>query len=98
MNNRPPPWSAQEDDLIVTDYLTLLRDHTAGVKINKAKTRRALLPLLNQRSETSVEFKRMNISAVLESLGRPWLPGYRPAKNYQRSLAAAVTRNPLFKV
>ena len=85
------PWTETEDRLVVTDYLLLLREHREGKKVNKAASRRALLANLNSRSEASVEFKRCNISAVLEKLGIAWLPGYRPAKNFQRSLEKTVT-------
>ena len=53
---------------------------------------RALLPLLNDRSEGSVEFKHQNISAVLKGLGEDWIPGYKPAFNFQMTLVDAVAR------
>lgn len=92
MKPRPAPWSPEEDRLVVADYLAMLAAVARGEKVNKTATRRALLPQLNGRSDGSVEMKRMNISAVLESLGRPWLKGYQPAKNFQRSLVEAVKR------
>ncbi|MFN4156452.1 MAG: DUF3883 domain-containing protein [Paracoccaceae bacterium] len=58
----------------------------------KAEHRRALLSLLNDRSEGSVEFKHQNISAVLKGLGEDWIPGYKPAFNFQMSLVDAVAR------
>lgn len=88
--NRPVPWSAEEDRLIVRDYLDMMAALGRAEKINKAATRRALMPKLNNRSEGSVEFKRCNISAVLVLLERAWLPGYRPADNYQRGLIDVV--------
>lgn len=87
---KPAPWSAEEDRAIVRDYLDMMAAHGRGEKVNKTATRRALLPRLNGRSESSVEFKRCNVSAVLADMGRAWLPGYRPAANYQKSLADAV--------
>ncbi|MFW8634485.1 DUF3883 domain-containing protein [Cribrihabitans pelagius] len=44
------------------------------------------------RSGGSVEFKHQNISAVLKALGEDWIPGYKPAFNFQMSLADAVAR------
>ncbi len=44
------------------------------------------------RSHRSVEFKHQNISAVLDELGLPWIPGYRPKNNYQRSIFPAIDR------
>ncbi|MEN6543296.1 hypothetical protein [Parvibaculum sp.] len=52
----------------------------------------ALLPLLNDRSEGAVEFKHQNISAVLKGLGEDWIPGYKPAFNFQMTLVDAVAR------
>ena len=89
---RPAPWSHDEDNLIVDDYLAMLAAHQRGEKVNKAATRRALLAKLNNRSEGSVELKRMNVSAVLESFGKPYLPGYKPAYNYQQQLEMVVAQ------
>ncbi|MET4101226.1 hypothetical protein ABIE58_000643 [Roseovarius sp. MBR-78] len=72
------PWTDEENDLIVADYFAMLADDIAGRPYNKAEHRRALLPVLNGRSEGSVEFKHQNISAVLKGLGevnRPALSG-----------------------
>lgn len=89
-SKRPAPWSETEDRIIVADYLDMLGKELVGIKINKAATRRALIPRLNNRSEGSIEMKRMNISGVLRDLGKPHIAGYKPASNYQRSLVVAV--------
>ncbi|MFN3644422.1 MAG: DUF3883 domain-containing protein [Gemmobacter sp.] len=86
------PWTDEENDLIVADYFAMLLDDLAGRPYNKAEHRRALLPLLNDRSEGSVEFKHQNISAVLKGLGEAWIPGYKPAFNFQMTLVDAVAR------
>ena len=86
------PWTNEENDLIVADYFAMLADDIAGQPYNKAGHRRALLPLLNDRSEGSVEFKHQNISAVLKGLGEDWIPGYKPAFNFQIALVDAVAR------
>lgn len=86
------PWTDQENDLIVADYFAMLADDIAGQPYNKAEHRRALLPLLGDRSEGSVEFKHQNISAVLKGLGEDWIPGYKPAFNFQMTLVDAVAR------
>jgi hypothetical protein len=85
-------WTDEENDLIVADYFAMLADDIAGLPYNKAEHRRALLPLLNDRSEGSVEFKHQNISAVLKGLGVDWIRGYKPAFNFQMTLADAVAR------
>ncbi len=86
------PWTDEENDLIVADYFAMLADDIAGRPYNKAAHRRALLPRLNDRPEGSVEFKHRNISAVLKGLGEDWIPGYKPAFNFQMSLVDAVAR------
>ncbi|WP_068110696.1 DUF3883 domain-containing protein [Tropicimonas marinistellae] len=86
------PWTDKENDLIVTDYFAMLVDDIAGHRYNKAEHRRALLPLLHDRSEGSVEFKHQNISAVLKGLGENWILGYKPAFNFQMTLVDAVAR------
>lgn len=86
------PWNDDENDLVVADYFAMLKDDTAGRNYNKAQHRRALIPLLNGRSEGSVEFKHQNISAVLKGLGEDWIAGYKPAFNFQMSLVDAVMR------
>ncbi|MCE8472430.1 hypothetical protein LZ189_25910, partial [Rhodovulum sulfidophilum] len=59
------PRTDEENDLIVADYFAMLADDISGRRYSKAKHRRVLLPLLNDRSEGAVEFKHQNISAVL---------------------------------
>lgn len=86
------PWTDKENDLIVADYFAMLADDIAGRPYNKAEHRRALLPMLNGRSEGSVEFKHQNISAVLKGLGEDWIPGYKPAFNFQMILVDAVAQ------
>lgn len=80
------PWSPRELQAVVADYLQMLALGLAGQPYNKAARRRALIPLLNGRSESSVEFKRRNISAVMVELGFPYLRGYLPASNVQALL------------
>ncbi|WP_211241969.1 DUF3883 domain-containing protein [Roseivivax halodurans] len=70
----------------------MLADDVSGRPYKKAEHRRALLPLLNDRSEGFVEFKHQNISAVLKGLGEDWIPGYKPAFNFQMTLVDAVAR------
>ena len=51
-----------------------------------------LLQATTGRPRGSIEFKHRNISAVLKGLGEDWIPGYKPALNFQASLAEAVVR------
>jgi hypothetical protein len=90
-------WSNIEVELIVADYFQMLSFELKGYSYSKAEHRRNLLPLLNERSEGSIEFKHQNISAVLINLGQPYINGYLPRYNYQKILEDKVidylTRN-----
>jgi len=70
----------------------MLADDVSGEIYSKAEHRRQLIPLLDERSEGSVEFKHQNISAVLVAFGETWIPGYKPAFNFQMTLVEAVQR------
>lgn len=83
-SNNERAWSRHENELIVADYLEMLLKELSGQRYNKAERARALIPLLNNRSKGSIEFKRSNISAVLIELGFPSLEGYKPRSNFQR--------------
>ena len=86
------PWSDGENDLIVADYFAMLAADLAGRPYNKTKHRRSLQPKLMSRTESSIEFKHQNNSAALMGLGEDWIKGYKPAINFQMSLAEAVNR------
>lgn len=86
------PWTDEENDMIVADYFAMLSKDISGRAYNKAGHRRRLLPLLTARSEGSIEFKHQNISAVLKGLGEDFIPGYKPAFNFQAALVNAVVR------
>ncbi|MCB9223196.1 MAG: DUF3883 domain-containing protein [Crocinitomicaceae bacterium] len=76
-------WSNIEVELIVADYFDMLSKELSGQSFKKSEHRKKLLPLLNGRSEGSIEFKHQNISAVLINLGQPYIKGYLPRFNYQ---------------
>jgi hypothetical protein len=85
-------WSDAENDLLVADYFAMLCRDLAGEPYVKAHHAEAIRQLLDDRSRKSVEFKYMNLSAVLLAFGQPWIPGFRPAPHYQASLEDAVWR------
>ncbi|MCQ2005266.1 DUF3883 domain-containing protein [Rhizobium sp. NRK18] len=85
------PWTDTENDLIVADYFEMLQLDLAGRTYNKAEHNRRLQQVIG-RSRTSIEFKHQNISAALKGFGEDWIPGYKPAFNYQKSLDGAVAR------
>ena len=93
------PWTDSENDQIVAAYFAMLEDDLAGRPYNKAKHNRELQAQV-RRGKGAIEYKNQNISAVLIGLAQTWIPGYRPAFNFQASLVDAVQRwlyrNPKF--
>ena len=83
-------WSRAEVEAIVADYLSMLASELAGTPYNKTAHRQALKPLLQGRSEASIEFKHANISAALLDAGFPYINGYKPLANYQSLLAEVL--------
>ena len=83
-------WSREEVEATVADYFAMLELDLRGEDYNKSAHRRALLRLLKDRSDTAVERKHMNISAVLRDLDHPWIDGYKPYGNYQSLLFEIV--------
>lgn len=95
-------WSDSEVEAAVADYFRMLHLELTGHKYNKTEHRRALMEQLNRRSDGSVELKHQNISAVLIEMGIPYIDGYKPRFNYQRSLlpeavADFLKNNPQFQ-
>jgi hypothetical protein len=93
-------WTEAEVKLIVEDYFNMLELELRHQPYNKSAHRRALLPLLNNRSEGAIEFKRQNISAALIKMELPFIAGYIPMYNYQKALiekeiADYIIRNKL---
>lgn len=84
-------WAREEVEATVASYVAMLQAELSGIPYNKAEHRRQLLPLLNDRSEQSIEFKHANISAILIELGFPFISGYKPRSNYQELLLEVVS-------
>jgi hypothetical protein len=84
-------WQEDELDAIVADYFAMLEADLAGRPYVKLQHSKALMSRIG-RTHRSVEFKHQNISAVLEELGMPWIPGYKPKRNYQRAIFDAIDR------
>jgi hypothetical protein len=85
------PWKDHELDVIVADYFDMLSDDLAGTPYVKARHNAAVMAQTG-RTHRSVEFKHQNISAVLDELGLPWIPGYIPKQNYQNAIFDAIDR------
>src|SRR5467141_2444276 len=90
-------WQGDELDAIVADYFDMLAADLSGRPYVKSRHSAALMAQIG-RTHRSVEFKHQNISAVLDELGMPWIPGYKPKRNYQNAIFDAIdrylTRNP----
>lgn len=84
-------WTEEQNDAIVADYFAMLADDIAGRPYSKAEHNRLLQAVIG-RPRGSIEYKHQNISAVLKGLGDDWIPGYKPAFNFQASLVDAVVR------
>lgn len=85
------PWRDDELDAIIADYFLMLSADLAGKAYVKSRHSAALMAQIG-RTHRSVEFKHQNISAVLDELGLPWIPGYMPKRNYQNAIFDAIDR------
>jgi hypothetical protein len=83
-------WSDAEVERTVADYFEMLRKELNCETYSKTQHRRSLVPMLDGRSEKSVEYKYANVSGVLVGLGLPYVEGYKPRGNYQQLLADRV--------
>lgn len=70
---------------MILAYLRMLAHETAGEPYVKAHMVREVRDATG-RSRGAVEYKFRNVSAALAALNRPWVPGYKPASNYQHDL------------
>src|ERR1017187_9227458 len=84
-------WQDDELDAIVTDYFAMLAVDLSGQPYVKSRHSAALMAQIG-RTHCSVEFKHQNISAVMDELGMPWIPGYKPKRNYQNAIFDAIDR------
>src|SRR5580700_6213243 len=84
-------WQGEELDAIIADYFAMLEADLSGRPYVKSRHSAALMAQIG-RTHRSVEFKHQNISAVLDELGLPWIPGYMPKRNYQNAIFDAIDR------
>lgn len=85
-------WSPEEVDATVQAYFEMLRLEARQEKYNKSAFNASLRGHLRARTKASVELKHQNISAILQSLELPFIPGYKPRGNSQLLLRKAVQR------
>src|SRR6202521_3368189 len=84
-------WQEDEIDPNVAHYFAMLAADLSRRPYVKSRHSAALMARIG-RTHRSVEFKHQNISAVLEELGMPWIPGYKPKRNYQGAIFDAIDR------
>jgi hypothetical protein len=84
-------WTDQELDLIIADYFSMLDSEIRRSHYDETQHRQALMSLIN-RSNSSIEFKHHNISAVLQQLDLPWINGYKPRAHFQKTIVNAIDR------
>ncbi|MGI8839453.1 MAG: DUF3883 domain-containing protein [Caulobacteraceae bacterium] len=85
-------WGDDELDAIVADYFAMLAAEREGRGFVKSHHSAALMERIG-RTHRSVEFKHMNISAVLEDIGLPGIRGYKPKFNVQNAIYDAIERH-----
>ena len=85
-------WGDDELDAIVADYFAMLAAEREGRGYVKSHHSAALMERIG-RTHRSVEFKHMNISAVLEDIGLPRIRGYKPKFNVQNAIYDAIERH-----
>jgi hypothetical protein len=85
-------WDDGESDAIVSDYFAMLALEQDGRAYVKSRRAEALMAQIG-RTHRSVEFKHMNISAVLSELGLPTIRGYKPKFSFQNAIFDAIERH-----
>ena len=68
-------WSRLEVEAIVADYFAMLGKELQDIPFSKTTHRRAIARMLHGRSDSSIELKHQNISAILIELGYPYIDG-----------------------
>lgn len=84
-------WTDDELAAAIDAYLKMLQQESLGQPYSKADYRSSLRGgPLSTRSDSSIEYRMQNISAVLEGMGYARIAGYMPAKNVGAGVAARV--------
>lgn len=84
-------WSDDELRAAIGAYRQMADEEQAGRPYSKSEIRDQLLSgPLKIRSKGSFEYRMANISAVLDEAGKPWLDGYKPARNVGANVKARM--------
>jgi 5-methylcytosine-specific restriction protein A len=87
-------WSIAELDASVQAYNSMLTNEKASKRYSKKATYKELAAKFG-RTEKAFEYRMQNISHVLNSMGREWISGLKPAKNVGNKIANIVERQIL---
>lgn len=89
----PRSWTAEEVECLVFCYFWMLDEEEAGRSFKKAALFKSLADgvlTVNRRSAKAAERKSMNVSAVLDEVGVPFVKGLLPDRHYQGFLRKRV--------
>lgn len=84
-------WNPVEIEAVVKAYLCMVGHQEAGEAYVKIR-HNEWVQQRTGRSKGAVEFKFQNCSAARIGLGLAHVPGYQPARNFQRDLSVTFGR------
>ena len=82
-------WTDEELRAAVEAYREMAAMQAAGVRYAKKQIYESLAARFD-RTEKAFEYRMQNISAVLNELGQPWIPGLKPAGNVGTAIKAKL--------
>lgn len=82
-------WSTEELAASVEAYQQMAEKHEAGISYSKTKVYEELSGRFG-RTKKAFEYRMQNISAVLNELDLPWIPGLKPAVNVGTDIKAIL--------
>ncbi len=85
-------WTEDEVNATIVAYFEMLLLEAQQIPYNKSQRNALLRSTLKGRSKGSVEMKHQNVSAVLDALDLPFIPGYKPRGNTQFLLRQEVQK------
>lgn len=84
-------WSNEELAASVEAYIRMAEKQEAGVNYSKKQVYEELAARFD-RTAKAFEYRMQNISAVLDELDLPWIPGLKPAVNVGVDMKARLIR------
>ena len=82
-------WATSENEAITADYLDMLVKELRGESYSKSEHCKELMGKIG-RKKPAIHLKHRTISGVLEALVLPYVEGYKPLYNAQKSLTPTV--------